>query len=718
MTGKTASFLLFLLVPAFVWSGQKQEVPRFRVAVNLVTLDVVVLDRDGKCPEGLRAEDFEIFENGVRQEILDFERIAPPRTTSAAPSPAKPQPPIQSAVPAAAKSPGYSPKNPRLFLLVFDELNSSWENLARMKPSIEAFVTENIKAEDMMAVVRAGHSIQLLQSFTNDRQALLSATRKALGLHFEGEIADADKSAARESADRSARQAASGSADDADEALRAYLQMVALYSQLNDEYGQDTLRALKALCERLAPLKGRKTMVLVSEGFALTTPVSSVMAEMVGAANKANISIYCLNPRGLSVRDLVRAESNEQSATPALVPSSRGGDRTRVAGGNSAFDMGPLDRVANAGDDGLDEVAMKTGGLAVRRTNDYQNALTRAYEDNHSFYQMTYNPTNPAQDNGYRKISVRLTAKGYTVRARDGYYASPKAESFHGSADEQMAQALASPQLLNQLSVAATTSVFVTPSGDPVAGVAIHWGYPGSGLVESEGRYSGTFSLAGGIFSETGTVTSSFRQEIPLDLDEAGYDRFRNQGTSLMIWSRLPPGKYETRTVLREKSSGRMGTTREGFEVPAVSDELPSLSSIVVSSRVTSAEAAPKIPLLEEGFNPFLYRNVFIAPSARRIFAADDVLTFFFHVYQRPSEGRHPLDDYLCRLVLYRDSIVSFRSDFTRLGGTAQPIQNGLMMALQMPLSRLAAGSYRGEIEIVLPDGSSRVTRSVSFEVR
>ena len=711
---RKAALFMFLLVSPLIWPGQKQGVPRFRVAVNLVTLDLVVLDKEGNCPGGLGPEDFEILENGVRQKILDFELIAPSKTIPA--SAAKPQPQGLSAASRPAKSP--SPDNPRLFLLVFDELNSSWETLARIKPGIETFLTETIKADDMVAVVRAGHSIQLLQNFTNNRRALLSAARKVLGLQFEGEIAEADKSAARESAERSASQAASGSADDADEALRAYLQMVALYSQLNDEYGQDTLRALKALCQRLAPLKGRKTMVLVSEGFALTTPVSSVMAEMVGAANKANISIYCLNPRGLSVKDLVRAEANEQSATPALVPGGRGGDRTRVAAGNSAFDMGPLDRVANAADDGLDEIATKTGGLAVRRTNDFQNALTRAYEDNHSYYQMTYNPTNPAQDSGYRKISVRLMAKGYTVRARDGYYASPKAEGFYGSADEQLAQALASPQLLNQLSVAAATSVFVTPSGEPVAGVAVHLGYPGSGLVEGEGRYSASFSLAGAIFSESGTVISSFKQEIPLDFDEAGYDSFRNQGKSLMIWSRLPPGKYETRTVLREKASGRMGTTREEFEVPAVSDELLSLSGIVLSSRVASAEAAPNIVLPEEGFNPFLYRNLFIAPSARRVFVANDVLTFFFHVYQGSRESRPPLEEYFCRLVLYRDDTVSFRSDPTPLRGTAQPISNGLMMALQMPLSRLAAGSYRGEIEIALPDGSCRVARSVSFEVR
>lgn len=331
---------------------------------------------------------------------------------------------------------------------------------------------------------------------------------------------------------------------------------------------------------------------------------------------------------------------------------------------------------------------------------------------------MTYIPTNPAQDGGFRKISVRLKVKGYSVRARDGYYATGKTESFYGSVDEQMGQALASPQLLNQLSTAATTAVFFTPSGEPVAGVALHLSYPGTSLVESEGRYSGSFNLVGGIFSESGTVACSFKQEIPVDFDQAGYNKFRDHGMSLMIWSKLPPGKYQTRTVLREKSSGRMGTSREEFEVPAVSEELPSLSSIVLSSRVGLAEDAPSIALPEEGFNPFLYRNVFIAPAARRIFTPENVLTFFFHVNKGTKDLQPPLEDYLCRLALYRDNTVSYRSDFTRLGGTAQPIPNGLMMALQLPLSKMAVGFYQGEIEIALPDGSNRVTRSVSFEVR
>jgi hypothetical protein len=35
-----------------------------------------------------------------------------------------------------------------------------------------------------------------------------------------------------------------------------------------------------------------------------------------------------------------------------------------------------------------------------------------------------------------------------------------------------------------------------------------------------------------------------------------------------------------------------------------------------------------------------------------------------------------------------------------------------------LPLSKLTPGSYRGEVEVALPDGSDREARTVSFEVR
>src|SRR5947207_2259738 len=53
-------------------SAQQPPLPRFRTEINLVLVDVVVRDRSGNVVTGLSADDFEVFEDGVRQHLLTF----------------------------------------------------------------------------------------------------------------------------------------------------------------------------------------------------------------------------------------------------------------------------------------------------------------------------------------------------------------------------------------------------------------------------------------------------------------------------------------------------------------------------------------------------------------------------------------------------------------------------------------------------------------------
>ena len=78
LTMRTALFLviaLSLAVPGPALLGQQPaaaQAPVFRSAVNLVLVDVVVRDRSGAVIKGLTADDFELQEDGVRQQILSF----------------------------------------------------------------------------------------------------------------------------------------------------------------------------------------------------------------------------------------------------------------------------------------------------------------------------------------------------------------------------------------------------------------------------------------------------------------------------------------------------------------------------------------------------------------------------------------------------------------------------------------------------------------------
>src|SRR5262249_24045826 len=77
--------------PASPKTGQTQDKPTFRVQVDLVTNDVVVKDDRGNFVPTLTKDDFEIYEDGVKQDIASMELIHGGRATNMlAPPPAPP----------------------------------------------------------------------------------------------------------------------------------------------------------------------------------------------------------------------------------------------------------------------------------------------------------------------------------------------------------------------------------------------------------------------------------------------------------------------------------------------------------------------------------------------------------------------------------------------------------------------------------------------------
>jgi hypothetical protein len=114
------------------------------------------------------------------------------------------------------------------------------------------------------------------------------------------------------------------------------------------------------------------------------------------------VSFYPIDARGLATLDNLGATHTEE---PAL-------DTLRV--GNRV--------------DSLRTLAETTDGLAVVNTNDLTGGVGRLVSDLTSYYLIGYYPTNARADGGYRRISVSVTRRGVTVRARRGYRAPSAGE--------------------------------------------------------------------------------------------------------------------------------------------------------------------------------------------------------------------------------------------------------------------------------------------------
>jgi VWFA-related protein len=163
-----------------------------------------------------------------------------------------------------------------------------------------------------------------------------------------------------------------------------------------------TLLVLERVLLSLASTHGRKSLILVSEGF-IFDPNLDEFKRVLQASRRANVAIYFLDARGLQgMPDTFSAEFG-----PAI--------DTRDAG--VAF----LDQMEAA--EGAESLAVDSGGFVVKNTNDLSDGIARIADDCKSYYLLGYNPSDARRDGRFRKIRVKVNGKGMQVRARRGYYA-------------------------------------------------------------------------------------------------------------------------------------------------------------------------------------------------------------------------------------------------------------------------------------------------------
>jgi VWFA-related protein len=195
---------------------------------------------------------------------------------------------------------------------------------------------------------------------------------------------------------------------------------------------QRTLNALDGLVDRLAALQreGRKAVITISYGWRLfdteipqpsglvrATPQcenarrslsmlrsESQFRDILNRANRSNTTFYPIDPRGAAVFDEDIVPAAGVGFNPGL---SLAEDRARMSERRTA----------------LLTMAEETDGLAVVSTNNIDAGLQRINDDLSSYYLLGFYSTQKP-DGKFHKLSVKVTRKGVTARARRGYLAS------------------------------------------------------------------------------------------------------------------------------------------------------------------------------------------------------------------------------------------------------------------------------------------------------
>jgi len=683
------------------------------VEVEVVRLEVVVTEKGGRPRTNLRPEDFAVFEDGVKQEIVQFQAFARPGTETT-PPPAPPAPGETAAVRPVTTG---DELPARYIVLAIDDVHMEFDSLARVRKALDRFLDEDLKPEDQVALITTSGSSALSQEFTSDRQVLedtllrLSAKgRRAewTGVPYitpyQAELIERGDPMALQVAVQEILAAGvfldeDTAGGEAHRKARAILDEAVYDVRL-------TLEVLESLCRGLAGLSGRKTVFLVSDGF-LTSLSSRASAgydlrRIADAATRGGVVIYSLDTRGLV------------GPAPIFNASSRARTLPETSGLLQSISQLSIE----AERDGMNALAVDTGGFLVEDQNDLRLGLREMLKDTETYYVLAYEPKNQKRDGKFRKIEVKLPGiDDVRIRTRSGYYARDdsrlRADSRSAKDDARREEQRRAEMRTALFALAPLTAIPVRVAADFVAAggdqaeivISGNVGVDTLPFVRLRDHLQATVETVAVIQDDQSKVVATLPTErSAMDLSDGDYRALLDHGLPYQKAVVLGPGRYQVRLACREDSTGQLGSAWQWIEVPDFSAGRLSLSSLFLlrenpDGATTAAQGS--IPELESA-------------QPLRLYHRDESLYVQLYAYNpaRDSSGAASLSS---QAQVLRDGVV--------LGTAAPEPMSGAEPGGAVPhLSRIRLrqfdpGDYELRITVTDRLANAVATRRATFTV-
>jgi hypothetical protein len=365
-----------------------------------------------------------------------------------------------------------------------------------------------------------------------------------------------------------------------------------------------TLDGLERALNGLASAKGRKSVILVSEGFIHDINVDE-FKRVNEASRRANAAIYFLNARGL---EGMPVEMTAQFG-PALPDQDVG----------FAF-AETFDAVA-----GAEVVAGDSGGFTVRNTNDLSGGIQKIANETQAYYLLGYMPSNTARDGRFRKIQVKLAqGKGLQVRARKGYYApgdvGKSAMAPKKGVDPVIQSALDSPWAEDAIPLRMTHYIGDEKTlGKAAVLVTTEVDIRALEFEEKDGRSLAELQFLLVVAHRESGEYFRYDQGVTMRLQPSTRERLNRFWYPIVRDFELKSGDYQAKIVVRDTRTKRVGTVIHEFDVPRL-DELR-VSTPALSDTRAPSPAAEGVP------------GGILAVLARREFASGSDLLCQFEVY-------------------------------------------------------------------------------------
>ncbi len=384
---KTIFALAFCFVSIIaIWAQNPTPTPTdddgvVKITTTLIQVDVSVTDKDGKQITDLKPEDFEITENGDKQEITNFSYVAVSpdvRLQTQNQITANSKQIIVPPVPTQLRADQVR----RTIVLVVDDIGMSFASMAHVRDTLKKFVAEQMQDGDLVAIIRTSAGISVFQQFTSDKRILRAAIERVKWNPHSGKIGLFEpigqtfaNSETTESFDKENEQTRQGM------------------------FAAGSLGAMRYVINGMSELPGRKTMIVFSEGFDIfgvtdrqrnagTTIVRQAVDNLIEAANRAGVVINTIDAGGLQVPGMFTAEDDLRGRSLEQLESIQQ-DRMQAYREKQS---------------GLAFLAERTGGRVFLNTNGLSDAVKKATDDQNGYYLIAYQPDTDTFDANKRRF--------------------------------------------------------------------------------------------------------------------------------------------------------------------------------------------------------------------------------------------------------------------------------------------------------------------------
>jgi VWFA-related protein len=372
-----------------------------RRSFDIVTQDVIVRDNSGTFVADLKKDEFEIYEDGVRQEIISFVLTQGGRIyNQLLPPPPPPQegillPPVRPRTDAAG----------RIFILFVDDLHLDFRNTGRIRDLFKRIQKELIHDGDMFGIVSTGPSSIAIEP-TYDIKRLEEAIQKISGGGMRPQdILDSNEGAEGPPEVRYRAHVAFSTAYDMIRQLESITNRRKAFIFVSNGFDLDPFRDSRHKAR--AEMYGRPSSeeggggsdipdtdpFLKQGNLFAAADLAAQLSELTRAANRANTTIYTIDPRGLV-------------GWPDL---------------DEKVDVMEWQNHVKTTQDSLRVLADLTGGIAVINQNDFSRALRRIDNETSDYYVLGYVSSNPDPLQKRRRIEVRVSRPNMHLMYRTEY---------------------------------------------------------------------------------------------------------------------------------------------------------------------------------------------------------------------------------------------------------------------------------------------------------